>query len=227
MGFNDTGWSSGTAQLGFGDGDEATVIPSGTSTNRPVTSYFRTAFIVEDPKAVTELVARLIRDDGAAVYLNGVEVIRSNLPAGTLAYSTLATGAGANAIENAVFSFGLDPALLVAGSNVLAAEVHQSDATSADLSFACSLEARVAAARPRGLVLTGPSQVVWPGSVTLSADVVVGGALGVSRVEFLADGVSIGQDALPPVVVRLEPPARRFSFAHRGGHRLGRWNHHQ
>jgi hypothetical protein len=60
-----------------------------------LTSYFRHVFVIDDPAAVSGLVARLVRDDGALVWLNGVEVIRSNLPTtGTIGYSVLATGAG-------------------------------------------------------------------------------------------------------------------------------------
>ncbi len=196
--FNDASWPSGAAQLGYGDGDEGTVIPGGSSTNRHLTSYFRTSFTVEDPAAVTSLVGRLVRDDGAAVYLNGTEVYRSNLPAGALSYSTLATGAGATAIEGEEFSFELDPALLLPGKNVLAAEVHQSDATSSDLSFSCALEAVASTPRPRGLLVGGPSAVVQPDAVPLTADVLAGGALSVTKVEFFADGQKIGQDLTHP-----------------------------
>jgi len=198
-GFDDAGWPAGPAQLGFGEGDEATVIPGGTPTNRPLTSYFRHTFAVEDPRAVTDLVARLIRDDGAVVWLNGFEVIRSNLPAtGSISYHTLATGAGPNAIDNAAYTFPLDPAALVAGPNVLAVEVHQSDATSSDLSFALTLEARTSAPRPRGLTLSAPSAVAAPHAVELGAEGVAGGALGLARVEFRAGGVLLGADVTAP-----------------------------
>ena len=35
----------------------------------------------------------MLRDDGVVVYLNGTEVFRSNLPTGTIAYTTLASTA--------------------------------------------------------------------------------------------------------------------------------------
>src|SRR5262245_2646977 len=48
--FNDRDWASGRAQLGYGDGDEATTTGfGGNSTNRFITTYFRHAFLVEDP----------------------------------------------------------------------------------------------------------------------------------------------------------------------------------
>src|SRR5512134_667490 len=43
--FDDSGWNSGPAQLGYGDGDEATVISSGPAPfSRYVTTYFRHRF---------------------------------------------------------------------------------------------------------------------------------------------------------------------------------------
>ena len=197
--FDDTSWAAGPAPLGFGDGDEATIIPSGTPTSRPLTSYFRHVFVIDDPAAVSGLVARLVRDDGALVWLNGVEVIRSNLPTtGTIGYSVLATGAGPSAIDNAEYSFPLDAGMLVSGPNVLAVEVHQSDATSSDLSFQLALEARLSGPRPRGLSLQAPSVVAAPQPVVLRADGVAGGGLGLARVQFRADGVVLGDDLAAP-----------------------------
>src|SRR5580765_637422 len=37
--FDDSAWTNGPAQLGFGDGDEAHVINGGPSTNRYITTY--------------------------------------------------------------------------------------------------------------------------------------------------------------------------------------------
>ena len=53
------------------------------------------------PSQVTALTLNLLRDDGAVVYLNGQEVYRTNMPTGTIAYTTPATTAigGADAIH--------------------------------------------------------------------------------------------------------------------------------
>ena len=58
----------------FGDGDEATTVSGGN-----ITYLFRTTFMAGD--AADELWLELLRDDSAVVYLNGVEVLRDNLPA--------------------------------------------------------------------------------------------------------------------------------------------------
>ena len=207
--FNDSYWPSGPAELGFGDGGEATVIPGGTSSARYPTIYFRRAFAVNDPCAITNLSLRLKRDDGAVVYLNGVEIARDNMPPGVPAYSTLATNAaddGAN-----FYAFAIPATALAVGVNVMAVEVHQSSATSSDLSFDFAFDALARTNRPRGLWLTAPAEgatVSLPGSVTLKAEVVAGGLVGISRVEFFADGAKLGESlALPYAFAWAEPPA--------------------
>src|SRR6266513_4795721 len=89
--FDDTSWAAGPAQLGFGDGDEATVINHFPNGSPIITAYFRKTFTVADPSVYSNLTVRLLRDDGGIVYINGVEVFRSSMPPGTPTYSTLAT----------------------------------------------------------------------------------------------------------------------------------------
>lgn len=134
--FNDSLWASGPAQLGYGDGDEATVISYGpVNTNKYITAYFRRPFHVPDAQAVTALTAKLLRDDGAVVYLNGVEVFRSNMPGGTITYTTLASSVVGGADESTFYPASLNPALLVNGTNLIAVEIHQANVTGSDCSF--------------------------------------------------------------------------------------------
>jgi hypothetical protein len=132
-GFNDASWSEGPAELGFGDDDEETEINGGPSEDRFITTYFRRSFEVADPSAFASLLIRLVRDDGAVVYLNGEEVFRSNLPEGTVVATTLATTSSTS--ETAFFTKEVDTAALVAGTNVIAVEVHQAAPDSSDLGF--------------------------------------------------------------------------------------------
>ena len=135
-GFNDSTWPSGPAQLGYGDGDEATTVGFGPdSNNKFITTYFRRAFSVTNASAFNGVTLRLMRDDGAVVYLNGVEVWRTNMPTGTIGFSTLAPVAIAGADESTFVQTTLNPSLLVSGTNVLAVELHQSGGTSSDISF--------------------------------------------------------------------------------------------
>jgi hypothetical protein len=141
--FNDGGWPSGPAELGYGDGGEATTNSFGhNSTTKYITYYYRHSFDVLDASLFSNLVVSLRRDDGAVVYLNNHEVFRSNLPAGEINYLTLASAAagddGTVYIEKAI-----DPSLLVYGINLLAVEIHQSTADSSDISFDLQLTANV------------------------------------------------------------------------------------
>ena len=141
LGFDDSSWKSGPAQLGYGDGDEATVVGYGpNANNKYITTYFRKSFTVADPTTFSaEPQPR--RDDGAVVYLNGTEVYRNNMPAGTIASSTLASTTVGDVDESAWYSANVNPSLLVAGNNVIAVEIHQSVATSSDISFDFQLSA--------------------------------------------------------------------------------------
>lgn len=135
--FNDSVWASGAAELGYGDGDEATLVGYGPSaTSKYVTTYFRHAFQVTSPTSYTALSLRLKRDDGAVVYLNGSEVFRTNMPTGTITSATLAS---TNLDDETFHTAALSPSLLLTGTNVLAIEVHQSAGTSTDISLVAEL----------------------------------------------------------------------------------------
>src|SRR6185295_3827599 len=89
--FDDRTWTNGPAQLGFGDSDERTTINGGPSTNRFLTIYFWRPFVLTDASLYTNLIVRLLRDDGGVVYLNGTEVFRSNMTnSGPITYTNLA-----------------------------------------------------------------------------------------------------------------------------------------
>jgi hypothetical protein len=145
VGYDDSGWPSGRAQLGFGDGDEATVIRAEAADGEnTITFYFRQEFAVTDSTVFTNLVLTLLRDDGGVVYLNGAEAYRSpTLPAAPLAitYRTLANALSSSTApaDNTVDHADLSPLLLKSGINVMAVEVHQHRADSSDVSFDGSL----------------------------------------------------------------------------------------
>ena len=136
--FNDAAWSSGPAMLGFGDANgilPATVI----SSNRQWTTYFRRTFHVPHAALVQTLDGRILRDDGAVVYLNGTEIWRDpNMPSGVITNQTPAlTGIGGTN-ESTWLPLNLQPSALnslVTGTNLLAIEVHQNALTSSDLAM--------------------------------------------------------------------------------------------
>jgi hypothetical protein len=139
IGFDDSSWSSDQAPLGYGGDEAATVISFGLDfNNKHTTTWFRYEFNVVDPSIFDFLLLKLRRDDGAVVFLNGTEIFSSNLPA-VVDYQTFAGNTIVGAEEYAFFSAAVDVGLLVAGSNVLAIEVHQRSLSSSDLSFDAAL----------------------------------------------------------------------------------------
>lgn len=139
MAYDDSAWSSGPSELGYGDNDEATLVSYGNAANKHMTTYFRRELFVPNPAEFTNMVLQLLADDGAIVYLNNVEVARHNLPAGAVGYSTPATVSVCCLDESQFFEFNLSPALFNAGANILAVEVHQASPESSDLSFDLAL----------------------------------------------------------------------------------------
>ena len=133
--FDDSGWASGPAELGYADNPATTVSYGGNPANKTITTYFRHTFSVSSPALYDGLALRLLVDDGCIIYLNGTEIVRRNMPTGEVDYRTLAALAIDGVNESTFFTYHLPVAGLVSGDNVLAVEVHQSAATSSDLSF--------------------------------------------------------------------------------------------
>lgn len=132
--FNDSGWNSGNAQLGYGDGDEQTVLNfGGNPGNKFITSYFRHSFSIADTVGFQDLKAGILFDDGVAVYLNGQELYRNNLPGGVINYGSFALQAIPT--ENVFTSFVIPKGIVKPGLNVIAVEVHQVSPQSSDISF--------------------------------------------------------------------------------------------
>lgn len=167
LGFDDSGWPSGPAQLGFSNNeerDEATLIAD----NDQITSYFRHGFSVENPAAYAGLSYWLLRDDAGVVYLNGTEIFRSpNLPdpPAVISYNTTLKSGSPNG-ENTIDTGTTNRNALRAGTNVLAVEIHQQSATSSDVSFDFSLVGLGAAqSAPQFLQMggfDGQLTIAWP-----------------------------------------------------------------
>ena len=152
--FNDSTWGTGPAMLG-GDsitdisGESiATIVDIGPSGNRYPSVYFRKSFTVTDASSFIRLTTSVKRDDGAILYLNGREIGRSNMPAGTATYSTLASAGQSGSNESNVYAidYPLAPGDLAEGINILAVEVHQSSPGSGDL----GLDVRLSGFKPSG-----------------------------------------------------------------------------
>lgn len=134
--FSDVGWASGPAELGYGDGDEATVVSYGpSSSTKYITTYFRRTITIPNVSAYAGFKMRIRRDDGAVVYVNGQEVLRCSLADGTVGYTTLAGLTAGGADESLLREQLIPSSYFQNGTNVIAVEVHQDAVTSSDISF--------------------------------------------------------------------------------------------
>ena len=130
-GFDDAAWAAGAGQLGYGDRDEATVLPATTPSQTSV--YFRKKVTVE--RTVTDATLSALFDDGIAVWVNGTLVLTRNMGVGT-AHAKYATASA----ENERVDVTLPPGVFVPGENTVAVMVKQNGRTSPDLSFDLRLD---------------------------------------------------------------------------------------
>lgn len=145
--FDDRDWASGPGVLGFSDEHIATKILRNSSGNSRAPSetafYFRRSFTIDDPAQIQSLRVSLLRDDGARVFINGVEVVRDNLPEGKITDDTFALQTVNLSDETRYWEFAVPVQPLVRGKNVIAAEVHQALPDSSDLGFDLELVGNV------------------------------------------------------------------------------------
>jgi len=142
--YDDGTWNSGAGELGFGDGDETTVLTK-LSVARP-TTYFRKSFHVDG--RVTQARVRVLHDDGVAVWINGTPVFSKYMENGTSYNAWASQKSEDNEVSAAFLSLVNDP--FVVGENLIAAMVKQSDGLSSDLSFALELELALEGPRAAG-----------------------------------------------------------------------------
>lgn len=157
--FDDASWPSGPSSLGYGgDGEGAgTTVPGGPSNARFATTYFRTSVTIPSPTDFVRFLLRLKYDDEAAVYVNGVEAIRTaGLPAGA-AYDFYS---GSNVSDETAWKdFFLPVGTFQAGVNTIAVEVHQGSANSSDVRMDMFLRGEVSAG---GSNVSEPIQFTTP-----------------------------------------------------------------
>ncbi len=201
--FDDSAWKGPAAgQFGYGENDETTAIGYGPDAgNKYITSYFRTRFDLADTAGFENLTFEAKRDDGIIVYLNGTEIVRSNLSTGAVNHLTSASAAGDDGQTFVSFA-NLPKNLLKTGANTLAVEVHQNGGASTDLSF----DARFFATRT-----TGGTQILLttPGTTTVRARVrnAAGVWSAMNEQEFLVDTEAASAANLTVSELMYHPPS--------------------
>ncbi len=132
-GFDDSTWGEGPAPLGFGRINDTTLATTVNGTApRKITFYCRRSFEVTEVATIVGASVNLHADGGAVVYLNGVEIVRDNMPEGPVTPTTVSTNDG----NEGVFDpFKFDHTLLLEGTNLITVEVHNRSAGSSDMVF--------------------------------------------------------------------------------------------
>ncbi|HYC93563.1 MAG TPA: tyrosinase family protein [Thermoanaerobaculia bacterium] len=190
--YDDSGWRKGRAELGYADDPETTI-------GGRVTTYYRRTFDVADPAVYRNVLLHLKRDDGAAVYLNGAEIHRVNLPddAGD---DTRASASVNGVAEEAYFPVDVPLKLLKAGRNAIAVELHQ-DGKGDDASFDLTLSANHAVrdTPPSVAILSPPTgTLVRTGEeVAIVVDALDPDGI-IKGVQLFIDGKLVGSSATAP-----------------------------
>lgn len=134
VGFNDNGWSLGNSGFGYSDGDDSTVVSSGTAS-----IFVRKRFTIADISQVESLLFDIDYDDGFVAYINGVEIARANITGTNPPYNAgTITDREARIYDNGLperFVISDPSAVLQSGENVLAIQVHNISSNSSDMSL--------------------------------------------------------------------------------------------
>jgi hypothetical protein len=175
LAYNDSGWAIVGNALFY---IETNALPVATNTPLPANTngnpmpcyYFRTTFFVTNINHVIAIIVTNLVDDGVVFYLNGTEIQRVRMNAGTVTYTTSANAAppGGDATTFQTLTItGSTLTNLVNGTNILAARVHQQGLASDDVVFGAVL-ALVTDTNPAVVLRRGPYlQLCTPRSITI------------------------------------------------------------
>ncbi|MEQ8470739.1 MAG: CotH kinase family protein [Marinoscillum sp.] len=131
--FDDSSWSTGPSGFGYGDGDDNTDIGSVNSV------FIRREFTIDDQDDIERILFHMDYDDAFVAYINGIEIARENITSdGPPPFDQFADGFDDEAQlyqdgVPSVFTLSEVETLLVQGSNIIAIQVHNANATSSDL----------------------------------------------------------------------------------------------
>ena len=137
----DTTWLPGRKSIGYGDGDDSTLIDTCISV------YIRIKFAMDQLYPYLNFIADF--DDGYIAYLNGVEITRSNLgnPGDTIPYDRLADRSHEaqvyrnffRPVNGRLIDYAKIASAGIVGENILAVQIHNDSIRGSDLSFNSSL----------------------------------------------------------------------------------------
>ncbi len=172
--YNDAAWPSGSGLLAFEVNTAITplvhTVLADPRTPAPGLQaarlyYFRTTCVWNMNLAVSNLTLTTMLDDGAVIYLNGNPVLGVRMATNPLpGYYALTTDQAPNNGDAMQEVFTIPAGLWRPGANVIAAEVHQSQANSSDIVWGMALAAQVLVPNTLPIITDQPTnQSVLPG----------------------------------------------------------------
>lgn len=190
--YDDTAWPSGQGILAVETATYPAAFRTTLSLGSPqvITYYFRGRVNLTAEQAAGSFSTMVAIDDGMVLHANGTEVARLRVAAGQNS-TTLAENQGA---EGTAETVEISTGALVAGENILAAEVHQSGATSTDIAFGLTMSSVIATRGPdtvgptllsvgavtNNRVILAYSERVEPASATNIANYALSGGIAIS-----------------------------------------------
>ncbi len=155
----DAQWLSGAAPIGYGDGDDSTVLND--MRNGYMTFFARKEFTIAPGAIPPTLDLGLHYDDGVIVWINGVEVMRTpNVPAGQVPFPPSNNFVSNHEVDTSSPPYDFDPftlagaaGYLVEGTNTLALQLINATLDSSD----ASLDAELSTGGPGGFAPAPPT----------------------------------------------------------------------
>ena len=147
--YDTTGWKTGHGMMGYDSSNKDRGYEYDTKISyekgdsaKYITAYFRNEFMIDDTTGLKTVIANVTYDDGVAIYVNGKELDRFNLPSKdsieTLSYSDTTL----KYYDDQREEISINTSNLVKGKNIIAAEVHQINSATSDMTFAMTVKAK-------------------------------------------------------------------------------------
>ena len=132
-------WKKGKTPIGYGDDTVITNISYGKSKeSKHLLKYFKKEFYITDTNFLGYEI-RILRDDGAVVYVNGKELFRSNMQNSSITNNSLAKKTVDGNTEEKFFIKIFENSIFKKGKNVITVSIHQAYKESSDCIFSLEL----------------------------------------------------------------------------------------
>lgn len=132
-------WKKGVTPIGYGDKKIATNISfGGDEEHKHTLKYFKKEIEIPNNEFLGYEM-RILRDDGAVIYLNGKEILRNNMPNSTITNATFAINTIDGVDESEYYIAIFENSIFKKGKNTISVSVHQAYPESSDCIFSLEL----------------------------------------------------------------------------------------